>query len=353
MIGIYVPDIGDGLSCGIETNSGNSLQVDCGSQQDASGAFYRGMLKIHPDYLILSHFHADHYNGLFEGLRAKVGFQIREVLFPRVPQFSKRGEFIRCMMAMNFRVLGGGTGSMEYDFLSLIRQLNNRPFNYTSVSQGDHVVVDGTHLDVLWPPKVLCDEEMLDSVGRAIEDFDSAKENDKTLGRIYEQLGESGVLSPYLDESEGETAMGSAEREHAGNYRGEQGALPEMTEKANRSLRAVANRLSLAFHSDSLLLFMGDLEANEINQVVKQLEIKSRMSFQVMLTPHHGTHWGKQLTNLSANVAISSVGDRLIKHIEPGYKTIVRRHLVTFLVGDVYLPEIAWLRRAPWFSPYL
>jgi len=73
---IHVPDVGDGLSCSILTVGDDRIQIDCGSQQSPAEAFYKGMMQAHPDYFFLSHFHSDHYNGLFEGLRTGPVFRI-------------------------------------------------------------------------------------------------------------------------------------------------------------------------------------------------------------------------------------------------------------------------------------
>jgi ribonuclease BN (tRNA processing enzyme) len=66
MITVYVPDIGDGLAAGIKTLIGCNIQIDCGTQQPPERAFCKGLCRINPDVFLLSHFHVDHYNGLFE-----------------------------------------------------------------------------------------------------------------------------------------------------------------------------------------------------------------------------------------------------------------------------------------------
>ncbi len=337
MLNLFVPDIGDGLSCGIRTRKGVAIQLDCGSTQDSAGAF-DAMRQNNPNYFVLSHFHADHYNGLFEGLKNKHRFPIREVIFPVMPKFQERSTFLYCLMAMSHRVLGGNS-SIQYDFLNVMRQLSSDPFVYHPVAKGDHLVLGGIHVEILWPPRELFDDEILKSVRRAIDDFELARKSDKDLDQIYAALSNNeGTPSPYLDEAISEK-LTPIEVEQRKSSRGDKVTLPELTKNANKSLQDAANRLSLAFHSDHSLLFMGDLEPNEINNVVTVLEKKSRNTFRIMLTPHHGTHWGKELYNLSVDFAVSSVGSGLHMKIDPDYKKISRKHLITYFVGDIYLPD--------------
>ena len=347
---LRVPDIGDGLSATILTQPRVSIQIDCGSQQSPREAFEKGMSCTSPHFFILSHFHSDHYNGLFEGVRAKKRFSIQQVIMPIIPQFRERKEFIHCLFAVNARILGGNSGSMEYDFLSIINKLCYRPISYRRVKSGDEVVLNGVHIQILWPPQTLNDDEILVSVKKAITDFNDALSQDEILKKIYDSLGEEGALESYLSENE------IVERDGLGNDELqplliEREDVPDATKKANESLRRAANRLSLAFRIDSQLLFLGDLESKEINAVVNNLEVEQRLRFPIMLTPHHGTHWGKEMKKLSIDVVASSVGKKLFKKVKPDYKYIADYHLITYTEGEVVLPTCPGSKRkyVPWW----
>lgn len=355
MLTVYVPDIGDGLAAGIRTIAGCAIQIDCGSQQHPRVAFGKGLYRINPDVFILSHFHLDHYNGLFEsdGFLPHRSYtaSIQEVYFPRMPKFPQRESFLLSMLAMNRRVLGDATGSMEADFLRVISQLNCRPCFYRALSEGDRVQVGGSEMEVLWPPRVLADKHVLKVIDKAVSDFETAKEEDETLRRIYEKLGESGQMMPYTDDNDQ-----CRELPYCGNGRREarlapreKRELPEVVKKANESLRGAANHLSLAFHEDNKFLFMGDLESSEIKQVVDRLLKKKREHFLIFITPHHGTHWHQTLGNLRADSVISSVGNRLFKHLSPEFKSMASQCLYTHLSGDIEVPVLSqwWYGHRP------
>jgi len=87
----YVPDIGSGLVVGVKLKKGKNLQVDCGSLKNERLAFEKGLLKIDPEYFIISHFHLDHYNGLiyYYKNKNKINYEstnIKEVYFPKIPK---------------------------------------------------------------------------------------------------------------------------------------------------------------------------------------------------------------------------------------------------------------------------
>lgn len=134
---MYVADVGDGLCVAIHTGSGQVIQIDCGTRQKSEVAF-RGWKRIinnfcSPDVFVLSHLHTDHYNGL---LRASVNrgrfprLEIKKVFYPRIPEFTGRNRFAKCLYTMNSRVFGNETGLMEYDFLKAVSEIATTSFGY-------------------------------------------------------------------------------------------------------------------------------------------------------------------------------------------------------------------------------
>jgi len=353
----YVSDVGDGLALGIKANNDEIIQVDCGSGANVRKskiAFDKGLKRFDPDYFILSHFHLDHYNGLIEGaLNNKNSFNIKELYFPRIPDFDKKEEFLICLFAMNKYLLGDRSGIMEYDLIETIKKLNNsnRKFKIQALSRGDEIFVGNTKIKVLWPPKKFTKNKLLKSVRDALESFENALEKDDRLREIYEDIKKNNniddINSKYLNDEEkvvnNYNADNEVERkEQNDNEEKDLNAEEEPIElkgdiyKANKKLRIVANRLSLAFMIDEHFLFMGDLESTEINEVINQLEDKKKLFFPILMTPHHGTHRSQKLfKKLKIKLALSSIGKKLIKGLNARYSDISDFHLFTYLLGDI------------------
>jgi len=352
MIRVYVPNVGDGLAAGICTIDGTRIQIDCGSMKNAELAFYRGLIRIYPEVFFLSHFHADHYNGLIYAISSMQHYRsrIRQVFYPRIPQFRDRRKFVRYMLAMNHYTLGDMTGSMAADFLEVVRRINRDSFKYKALSAGELIPVGGAQYEVLWPPAEIDAASTLKVISRAIGDFENALEEDEELRSIVNAVEEgeeihrytspsleSGVMPGYMDEYERlDSILPLRKRRY----------MPESVRKANISLRKAANHLSLAFHEDNKLLFLGDLESYEIKRVVELLDRKGRDQFFATIAAHHGTHWDISLDRIRTCYAVSSVGKRLFRYLSPDYGRISNTHLNTYLNGDIEIHPCS----PPWYS---
>ncbi len=74
-----------------------------------------------------------------------------------------------------------------------------------------------------------------------------------------------------------------------------------LIKEANKKLGNVANRLSIAFYEEHKnLLFLADLKAMEINFVIQILQeiLRSPLNLDILITPHHGTHWSEALESV-------------------------------------------------------
>jgi beta-lactamase superfamily II metal-dependent hydrolase len=354
MVYLYVPDVGDGLAAGVHTLSGVDIEIDCGSQRDSTAAAEKGLGVIRPDVFVLSHPHLDHYNGLWEWLRGRrPHLAVREAYFARVPEFPDRERFVYALLTIAHRVLGDETGSIDADFLRLLSRVNSRSFTYRCLSAGDSINIEGSQFTVLWPPRVIDAAETLGVVRRAIDKFDAALAEDEATRRIHDAIGERGEVRPYVSSDQESGQLCGHAREspdaEAPPTEGQQAKLPPVVRNANAALRDAANRMSLAFHEDNRLLFMGDLEESEIQAVARQLDGNCSRRFHAMITPHHGTHWHDELRCVRCDWAVSSIGPRLLKNARPEYKSIAEITAHTHLAGDVVvhalLPPV---RRHPW-----
>lgn len=147
MNSIYVSDVGDGLCFAGHTIFGKTIQFDCGSSNKISGGkmAFDGLQRIiknyhNPEVFILSHFHIDHYNGLLyasDKNQKTRPLQIKEVYFPRLPEFKEKEQFLLCLFTINARVFGHESGIMEYDFLQTLKRINSVSFKARRVSRGE------------------------------------------------------------------------------------------------------------------------------------------------------------------------------------------------------------------------
>ncbi len=338
MIEAYAYDVGDGMAVGIELLNGKRIQIDCGSQQSRNDKLRESLYRINPNVFILSHFHADHYNGLFCDLFSPL--DLDWVYFPRIPEFENKLEFSKCLFAINERILGNKTGSMQMDFLYLLSHHNNRnSFQYRQLSEGDTFRIGSSLFQVLWPPRKINDDETIKVTKKAIENFNSAMEKDNTLKDIYEKIEENKIFHHYVGEQE-------TDRYYEQPYNKQEHLalqpfpreLPKVTVDANKSLRAAANHFSLAFSEDNRLLFLGDLEARELKPIADKLLSQGNHHFHLLITPHHGTHWHSSLSKLKCLNALSTVGPKLFKKLSQEYKGIAGQWCITHLTGDICIP---------------
>ena len=336
---IHVADVGDGLCMAVNTIFGKIFQIDCGSQ-DGSKIALDGFDRLHhysfgPDVFCLSHFHEDHYNGLLQASTNPQRFpklHIKEVYFPRIPEFKERKEFLKALFAMASRLFGDETGVMAYDLLRTIRRINGVPFTHRPVSKDDIIEVNGSSFKVLWPPKEI-GHKTLARIKKALKDFRKALEDDQELRRLYKQVTKEGLFEEYLKE---EGRKGPTEYELVRQEKRRE--LLEVVVKANESLRCAANDLSLALSEENRLLFLGDLESHELRQVIKELALEGRKRFYVFITPHHGTHWHSSLRKINCVYSVSSTGKRLVSNVNSHYKSISRISLCTHTNGDLVVP---------------
>ena len=201
----YVADVGDGLCIVIYTIFGKTFQIDCGSQEGSNIAlngFDRLNSPFGPDVFCLSHFHEDHYNGLLQASTNPQRFpklHIREVYYPRIPEFRERQEFLEALFAMNLRLFGDETGVMAYDLLRTIERINGVQFHHRPLSKDDIIDINGSSFQVLWPPEKILDKTLA-RMRRALKDFRKALKDDQEMRRLYEHVVEEGLFKEYLRE---------------------------------------------------------------------------------------------------------------------------------------------------------
>lgn len=348
-----IADVGDGLCMAVRTTIGDTMLIDCGStagRWNLSGSKYafNGLCRIisllsTPRTMFLSHIHVDHYNGLIYADRQGsshlfLPLNIKEVISPGIPSFSRAREFLFALLTMNLRLLGDETGLVEYELIRLVTRLNaGKQPQFRSVYQGDHVVIGGSNYTILWPPRVLAeDDSATKTVVHALKLFEITLEKDEATRKWYEYVRESNLNSDYLEPSQYRIPSDQDRVRLFPEIQPRK--LPPIVDETNRALRKAANRLSLSFLEDSAnLLFMGDLESKEIKVVINNVLNSNKRYFNIFLTPHHGTHWNRILLNLKCKYVVSSCGPKHYHNLRVEYDRISLKHRTTWQCGDLLL----------------
>lgn len=341
MCNLIMADVGHGLSLACSVQGISNFHVDCGGE-DKKGEdkkrerAFSNLRDNNPKFFILSHFHSDHYNALTVPLKggSPQKLNIKELYFPRIPDMPQREEFLKCLLAMNTFILGGDSGSMEFDLINLFDKINNKSFSTRPLSQGD-VIENG--IEILWPPKHISEyknkEKVNKKVQEAIKKFNEAKNKNSKLKEIYEKIND-GLINQYLEPQE------NYNRDSDTHNIGENEKLDKEFDKAeikeaNKALKEAANYFSIAFKIDERMLFMGDLEESNIGKVLSDLKYGS---YHILIAPHHGTHWNNKFNNFRFHFTLASLGNKYGFVNLCKFKNISERVCVTCFCGDIEIP---------------
>ncbi|KFN39073.1 MAG: hypothetical protein JU82_08535 [Sulfuricurvum sp. MLSB] len=361
---VCMHDVGNGLNLFVN----HKMMIDFGGDIDKiSNYHYHRCCRCYPvhhiETFVLSHFHEDHYNGLFF-LNHSL-FNLKQVYYPGIPTIiDKNGKnigitFFSYLMAMNHYItLGTSSGSAAADLIEQLRQVSTTAFQYAPLFKGDTFNHNGTKYEVLWPPRIINikshtngktldseDKVIITKIKKAIGAFEKAKVEHPELDELAEKYSKA-ITEKYKHENPTHEEkynypnanMNSTDikldKEPFTNEPTGVSELPPLVKTANDALRTAANDLSLAFKSENnKILFLGDLETNQINRVCQSL---SRKQFDVFITPHHGTHKGGGMKLLSIKIALSSVGSLYKGYVKnPDLKHITNK-LDTYNDGCIH-----------------
>lgn len=155
---IVLNDVGDGLFMAISTKENELLITDFGSQQAITDQLQTFKLLqsggTHISFA-LTHFHKDHYSGLLQLEPENIRTNFSRVYIPRLPTVPAAANVLYALLAFNSYTLGDNSGSMEYDFISLLIRSNKKPFTLMPVSQGEIISLGSENFRVSWPPRII------------------------------------------------------------------------------------------------------------------------------------------------------------------------------------------------------
>lgn len=322
---LLLRNVGDGLNLIINNRSHHELTIDFGGDENINCYCF-----FHDSFL-LSHFHADHYKGILNCHQHHCHWNLENFYHPAMPAFTEARQFFMSLLTMNIRI--SNNHPIKNTIFNHVRRLNRRPLNFRAVSKGDVVVCGERKYEILWPPQELKEEEALKDIRNAIRDFEEAKESDKQLSEIYQNISRRYAETENINNLEIDNTN---ENISLTEFSGE---LSEIVQKANKSLRKAANRLSIAFRQDDNILFLGDLEDREINSVVTDLVNNHNVVYDILIAAHHGTHWHRSLTSINADICLASIGQTLKKNIKYEYKSISNKLVRTDEWGDIIITK--------------
>ena len=191
---------------------------------------------------------------------------------------------------------------------------------------------------VLWPPFLIPDEKVHPDIYKVLSAFNLAIDRHPDLRTLYNRVKEEGLWNKKKNREE-EWREEEEEKEiYLKKKRGgRKKNIPEEIKNANTLLKKAANRMSLSFRLNEKLLFLGDLESEEIETVTKSLCNEYERSYEYIITAHHGTHSHSNVNLLNCETALTSVGERLFTHLKQEYSYASKDHKITWLHGDIWL----------------
>ncbi|WP_143536981.1 MBL fold metallo-hydrolase [Rubricoccus marinus] len=343
--------VGDGLSmyasCGWA-----GLHVDCGSQSGGAFAASRWVNgcsaeeRWRTDAFLITHYHTDHYNGWVyasdAGSVPPLPY-LSTLYHPRLPT-PGAVDLLRATFALF--ALGSGTGSMEIDLWHRVARLSRRPVVRVPLEQGRRVQTSAGELHVIWPPHHI-QGALSETIEGAVRKFHDALDRHTRLRELYEatesvEAYADGDKAPVRnrDRIDPWEREGRPRRQHEpldpDHYESLDDMLPdEELREVNRALRDAANSLGLAFVLDRRVLCLGDLEGRALTGALSYLVGEGLIDFDVIVAPHHGTKWNREMFKLRGNRVEVSVGDRLWPKVKPELGRIARSVHFTHMQGDL------------------
>lgn len=341
-------DVGDALNMYLqESKDVPYLMVDFGIDKEEVDVktFDNNVFRCYShsaDAFLLSHFHSDHYNGFVEFPSSS---NFHDIYLPRFPEQMPNSILLKRIFFTKWLIQGN---NLWVEILNLIVNKKNVPMKKIHLlSKGDVFLRNGHNYEVLWPPRKFDDGEKIltTRTKRVIDLFNEIIKEDNLFSDIYNSLGKCDLdIIETNDRIAFDKQSKEILKELIRSYRFQQPSKKtNKYKKFNEALQDAANRLSIAFRQEDNVLFLGDLEAHELQCVAKELKKREQLHYDCVIAAHHGTHWNRSMRDLNCDNCLASVGKNLVSKVDTHYKTITSKLFLTHQINDIVLQKNQYL----------
>lgn len=299
--------------------------------------------------LVISHPHRDHFSGLlaYASIRGASGRppllegQPARFFHPRIPTNPEASSFVVHLVALE-TVL---SGVPEYQLGLAVATCADGPVRRIPLQIGSRMELADHECDVLWPPNELSPGVSL-RLQRLVDAYDAlaaraAERDDRRLLDALVRVREASDIVPDSDVAIHYEVPDRTERDRFPELplqrevpSGEKSDDPLVKEMhtLRSAMTSGANCLSLAFATkDRRFVFLGDLDKSLHGEVAPLLADEK---CGVIVSAHHGTHYGSALDGVRSDYVLSSVGGSLSERVDDGYSRM-GMHLRTDIAGDI------------------
>lgn len=326
-------DVGSGLNCAIRRDSSFQFMIDMG-EKDRKGINLGNLKPYVTDTFMLSHYHHDHYNGIG---KHKVKFDLKNVYLPKIPTICDPttneeicSKFVTRLLS--FAIYTERKTILEY-ILKLLYLSSTKKFKIKFVSKGDTFVYGERGYEVIWPPKQIEENDAIKDVRAAIDAYEKLVQENPLLRQteiisieirnLFIQLGK---IDQFQVEREELFEHAIYDIKHRWRriipefYESSKEENPlenkQLIQETNDKLKKAANHLSIAFRQEDNILFLGDLESKELEIICKELDANNQTHYDILVAPHHGTHWDEKMKQLKCDYALASIGHSIVHNIK-------------------------------------
>ena len=328
-----VNSVGD-ANCIFLQNINSPIMLDCGVQNktvlDCNNEYIKKQLEFARE-LIISHYHADHFNALY--YIDDKSLYIQKLYYPYIPKFEFQEKLIKIINFSSFleSLSYIKSGSCAFNLVSLLNEKNSEKFSYKPLHIG-MTVGSNNQYEVIWPPKDASDFDVpyLAKKIRNIEDF---------IKKIPE------LFNLWVDFDRAEIVdnqrlkLDYSKLQISKDFFKENKKIIQVIDK---KVRAITNRFSVCLYFEGKFLFLGDLEKAEVSSCLRNLAKTvncDEIFVKYFITPHHGTrnHYCAYIKNfIRSDYVISSNGKKRMRDYKQKYNKIGKYTHCTFLNGDFY-----------------